>query len=156
VPDGSGIAAAIDYSLNRWTPLGRILEDGNVSRHNNHPENLMRPWGPGSQGIAVRRQRTAGKRAAMVMNLVQSARMYGHDSGLYLRDVLSRLPTPPGARDRLLAAAPLDAAPEGMTAYGRSADFRVSLREHRLSAAQAVLLRRRLKGLSWRSRTVKR
>jgi hypothetical protein len=25
VPDGGGIAAAIDYSLRRWTALGRFL-----------------------------------------------------------------------------------------------------------------------------------
>ena len=40
----------------------------------------------------------AGKRAATVTSLVQSARMHGHDPWLYLRDVLSRLPTHP-ARD---------------------------------------------------------
>jgi transposase len=32
VPDGSGIAAAIDYSLNRWTALSRFLEDGGAAR----------------------------------------------------------------------------------------------------------------------------
>ena len=34
-----------------------------------------------------------GRRAATVMGLVQSVRMYGHDPWLYLRDVLFRLPT---------------------------------------------------------------
>lgn len=35
----------------------------------------------------------AGQHAAMVMSLVQSARMNGHDPWAYLRDVLQRLPT---------------------------------------------------------------
>ena len=35
----------------------------------------------------------AGQRAAIVMNLVQSARMCGHEPWAYLRDVLLRLPT---------------------------------------------------------------
>ena len=35
----------------------------------------------------------AGQRAAMVMSLVQSARLNGHDPWAYLRDVLQRLPT---------------------------------------------------------------
>ena len=35
----------------------------------------------------------AGQRAAVVMTLVQSAKMNGHDPWLYLRDVLARLPT---------------------------------------------------------------
>jgi len=40
----------------------------------------------------------AGRRAATVMSLVQSARLCGHDPWVYLRDVLTRLPTHP-ARD---------------------------------------------------------
>lgn len=98
VPDGSGIAGAIDYSLNRWTPLGRFLEDGNVSCHNNHLENLMRPWAMGRKAWLFAGSELAGKRAATVMSLVQSARLYGHDPWVYLRDVLTRLPTHP-ARD---------------------------------------------------------
>ena len=35
----------------------------------------------------------AGKRAAMVMSLVQSAKLNGHDPWAYLNDVLARLPT---------------------------------------------------------------
>ena len=35
----------------------------------------------------------AGQRTAMVMSLVQSARLNGHDPWAYLRDVLARLPT---------------------------------------------------------------
>jgi hypothetical protein len=35
----------------------------------------------------------AGQRAAIVMSLVQSARLNGHDPWAYLRDVLARLPT---------------------------------------------------------------
>lgn len=43
VPDGGGAAAALDYSLNRWTALGHFLEEGDVSIDNNHCENLIRP-----------------------------------------------------------------------------------------------------------------
>ena len=35
----------------------------------------------------------AGQRAAMVMSLVQSAKLNGHDPWAHLRDVLERLPT---------------------------------------------------------------
>ena len=44
VPDGSAIAKAIDYSLNRWAALTRFLLDGDVPIDNNHLENQMRPW----------------------------------------------------------------------------------------------------------------
>ena len=47
VPDGGGIAAALDYSLKRWIALGRFLDDGAVSVDNNHIENLVRPWALG-------------------------------------------------------------------------------------------------------------
>ena len=93
MPKGSAIAAAIDYSLNRWTPLGRFLEDGNVSRPNNHLENLMRPWAIGRKGWFFAGSELAGKRAATLMRLVRSARMHGHDPWVCLKDVLTRLPT---------------------------------------------------------------
>lgn len=35
----------------------------------------------------------AGQRAAMVMSLVQPARVHGHDPWAYIRYVLQRLPT---------------------------------------------------------------
>ncbi|MFG6412716.1 transposase domain-containing protein [Roseateles sp. DC23W] len=35
----------------------------------------------------------AGQRAAIIMSLVQSARLNGHEPWAYLRDVLQRLPT---------------------------------------------------------------
>ena len=51
----------------------------------------------------------AGQRAAVVMSLVQSAKLNGHDPWAYLRDVLERLPTHPEQPDRRAAAAPLAA-----------------------------------------------
>jgi hypothetical protein len=45
----------------------------------------------------------AGQRAAIVMSLVQSAKLNGHDPWAYLRDVLERLPSHPNSRiDELL------------------------------------------------------
>ncbi len=45
----------------------------------------------------------AGRRAAIVMSLVQSAKLHGHDPWAYLRDVLTRMPTQLNSRiDELL------------------------------------------------------
>jgi hypothetical protein len=45
----------------------------------------------------------AGQRAAIVMSLVQSAKLNGHDPWAYLKDVLTRLPTHMNSRiDELL------------------------------------------------------
>ena len=35
----------------------------------------------------------AGERAAVVMSLLQSAKLHGHDPFAYLKDALTRLPT---------------------------------------------------------------
>src|SRR5690625_829582 len=43
VPDGSGTAKALDYSLKRWAALTRYLEDGCVPIDNNHIEQQIRP-----------------------------------------------------------------------------------------------------------------
>lgn len=103
VPDGGGIAAALDYSLKRWQALGRFLLDGAVSIDNNHIENLMRPWAMGRKAWLFAGSELAGQRAAMVMSLVQSAKLHGHDPWAYLKDVLDRLLEHPNHRiDELL------------------------------------------------------
>ena len=103
VPDGGGIAAAIDYSLRRWDALGEFLRDGDVAIDNNHIENQMRPWAMGRKAWLFAGSELAGKRAAMVMSLVQSARMNGHEPWAYLKDVLERLLEHPNHRiDELL------------------------------------------------------
>jgi transposase len=103
VPDGGGIAAAIDYSLRRWDALGEFLRDGDVAIDNNHIENQMRPWAMGRKAWLFAGSELAGKRAAMVMSLVQSARLNGHEPWAYLKDVLERLLEHPNHRiDELL------------------------------------------------------
>ena len=93
VPDGSTIAGAIDYSLRRWQPLGRFLHDGAVAIDNNHAENLMRPIALGRKNWLFVGSELAGERAAVIMSLLQSAKLHGHDPWAYLKDVLTRLPT---------------------------------------------------------------
>lgn len=91
VADGGATAKAIDYSLNNWTALTRNLHDGEVPVSNNHIENLVRPWAVGRKAWLFCGSELAGQRAAMVMSLVQSAKLCGHDPHAYLRDVLQRL-----------------------------------------------------------------
>jgi transposase len=103
VPDGSGIAKAIDYSLNRWAALTRFLLDGDVPIDNNHLENQMRPWALGRRNWLFIGSELAGNRAAVIMSLLQSAKLNGHDPWAYLKDVLTRLPTQLNSRiDELL------------------------------------------------------
>ncbi|MBU4609898.1 IS66 family transposase [Achromobacter sp. GG226] len=93
VPDGSGTARAIDYSLKRWPALTRYLDDGNAPIDNNWVENQIRPWAMGHSNWLFAGSLRAGQRAAAIMSLIQSARLNGHDPYAYLKDVLTRLPT---------------------------------------------------------------
>ncbi len=96
--DGTAIAKAIDYSLGRWPALIRFLDDGTVPIDNNWVENRIRPIALGRSNWLFAGSLRAGKRAAAVMSLIQSARLNGHDPYRYLRDVLERLPTHPASR----------------------------------------------------------
>jgi len=90
---GASVARAIDYSLNAWAALTAHLQDGAVPVDNNHIENLMRPWAMGRKAWLFAGSELAGQRAAVVMSLVQSAKLNGHDPWAYLKDVLELLPT---------------------------------------------------------------
>lgn len=93
VPDGSGTARALDYSLKRWAALTRYLDDGAVPIDNNWVENQIRPWALGRSNWLFAGSLRSGQRAAAIMTLIQSAKLNGHDPYAYLKDVLSRLPT---------------------------------------------------------------
>ena len=70
---------------------------------NNHCENQMRPWAVGRKSWLFAGSELAGQRAAVVMSLVVSAKLNGHDPWAYLKDVLTRLPKQPNSRiDELL------------------------------------------------------
>jgi transposase len=96
--DGTAIAKAIDYSLGRWKALTRFLDDGTLPIDNNWVENRIRPIALGRSNWLFAGSLRAGKRAAAVMSLIQSARLNGHDPYRYLKDVLERLPTHPASR----------------------------------------------------------
>jgi hypothetical protein len=93
VPDGSAIAKALDYSLNRWAGLGQFLLDADVPVDNNHCENRIRPVVLGKKNWLFIGSQLAGERAAVVMSLLNSAKLNGHEPWAYLKDVLTRLPT---------------------------------------------------------------
>ena len=97
------IAGAIDYSLNSWPSLTRHLEDGAVPIDINFIERQIKPWAMDRKAWLFRGSELAGQRAAIVMSLVQSAKLNGHEPWAYLRDVLERLPSHPNSRiDELL------------------------------------------------------
>ena len=100
---GGAIAQAIDYSLNGWDALTLHLSDGRVAIDNNHLEQQIKPWKLGAKNWLFVGSELAGQRAAVVMSLVQSAKLNGIDPWAYLRDVLARIHSHPASRiDELL------------------------------------------------------
>ena len=98
VPEGSATAKAIDYSLKRWLALTRYIDNADLPADNNRVENQIRPIALGRQNWLFAGSLRAGKRAAAVMSLIQSAKLNGLDPYAYLRDVLERLPLQPASR----------------------------------------------------------
>ncbi len=86
-------AKAIDYALSNWSGLTRYLDDGNVPIDNNAAENAVRPLAVGRKNWLFVGSRQAGERAAVVLSLIESAKLNGHDPWAYLKDVFERLPT---------------------------------------------------------------
>jgi hypothetical protein len=93
ITDGSATAKALDYSLRRWGALTRFVSNGQLPIDNNHIENQIRPIAIGRNNWLFAGSLRAGKRGAAVMSLIQSAKLNGHDPYVYLKDVLTRLPT---------------------------------------------------------------
>lgn len=103
VPDSSGTARAIDYALRRFSALMRYLDDGTYPIDNNPVENAIRPVALGRKNWLFAGTESAGRRAAAILSLIESAKLNGHDPFAYLKDVLTRLPTLPYRRlDELL------------------------------------------------------
>ena len=53
----------------------------------------MRLWAMGRNAWLFAGSELAGQRAAVVISLVQSAKLNGHDPWVYLKDVPTRLPS---------------------------------------------------------------
>jgi len=96
-------AKAIDYTLKRWAALLVHVSDARVPVDNNAVENSIRPIALGRKNWLFIGSEQAGERAAVLMSLIESAKLNGHDAWAYLKDVLTKLPTWPNSRlDELL------------------------------------------------------
>ena len=86
-------AKAIDYALSNWPALTRYLDDGDIPIDNNAAENAIRPLAVGRKNWLFIGSQQSGERAAVIMTLIESAKLNGHDPWAYLKDVFERLPT---------------------------------------------------------------
>ena len=90
--EGSGLARAIDYSLNRWPSLIRYAQTGNLPIDNNPVENAIRPIALGKKNWLFAGSERAGKRAAAIQSLFATAKLNGIEPSAWLKDTLEKLP----------------------------------------------------------------
>ena len=100
---GSGLARALDYTLNRWTALSRYADRGDWPMDNNRVENAIRPIAIGKKNWLHTGSELAGIRAAVIQTLLETAKLNNLDPFAWLKDTLEKLPTWPNSRlDELL------------------------------------------------------
>ncbi len=90
--DNSGLARAIDYTLNRWASLIRYAQTGNLPIDNNPVENAIRPIAIGKKNWLFAGSERAGKRAAAIQSLFATAKLNGIEPAAWLKDTLEKLP----------------------------------------------------------------
>jgi len=90
--DNSGLARAIDYTLNRWPSLILYAQSGNLPIDNNPVENVIRPIAIGKKNWLFTGSERAGKRAAAIQSLFATAKLNGIEPEAWLKDTLQKLP----------------------------------------------------------------
>ncbi len=99
----SDVRGAMDYTLNNWPALSVYVDDGWLDIDNNDGENSLRGLCIGRRNWLFVGNDRGGRAAAIHFSLLASCKRHGHDPWVYLRDVLTRLPTMlPGASDEEL------------------------------------------------------
>ena len=109
----SPIGEAFRYTLNQWDALQVYLQDGDLSIDNNVSERMMKIPALGRKNWMFVASETGGRRAAILMSLVASAKANQVEPWHWLRDLFSTLPaTPADELDALLPERWLAAHPE--------------------------------------------
>ena len=86
-------AKAVNYTLKRWQALIRYARSGHLPIDNNPAENAIRPIALGRKNWLFIGSESAGKRAAVIMSLLATAKANGLNPSAWLSDTLERLPT---------------------------------------------------------------
>ena len=86
---GSGLAQAIKYMTDRWTPLIRFVDDPQIPLDNNGSERGLRGLVVGRKNHYGSRSRRGSEVAAVLYSLLETAKLVGVDPAEYLRIALT-------------------------------------------------------------------
>ena len=84
-------AEAIRYAVGRWTALTRFLDDGRIALDNNPVERAIRPIALGRKNSLFAGSEGGASRWAIVVSLVETAKLNGVEAYAWLRDSLTRM-----------------------------------------------------------------
>ncbi len=85
------VAKAMDYMLKRIAIFTRFLEDGRICLSNNAAERELRGIALGRKSWLFAGSDRGGERAAVMLTLIQTAKLNGVDPQAWLADVLARI-----------------------------------------------------------------
>jgi transposase len=85
------VAKAMDYMLKRIDAFTRFLDDGRICLSNNAAERALRGIALGRKSWLFAGSDRGGERAAIVLTLIQTAKLNNVDPQAWLADVLARI-----------------------------------------------------------------
>jgi hypothetical protein len=91
VENGSALAKALNYALNRWDALMRYTEDGRLEIDNNTAERSVRGSCVGKKNYLFFGSDSGGERAAIAYSLIETCKLNHIDPNRYLEYVLERI-----------------------------------------------------------------
>jgi transposase len=94
----AAVAKAIDYMLTRWPAFTRFLDDGRICIANNAAERALRGLALGRKSWLFAGSERGAERAAVMLTLIQTAKLNGVDPQAWLADVLRRIADTPQTR----------------------------------------------------------
>jgi transposase len=92
------IAKAMDYMLARWQSFTRLLDDGRICLTNNAAERALRGLALGRKSWLFAGSERGAERAAVMLTLIQSAKLNDIDPQAWLANVLARIADIPQTR----------------------------------------------------------
>jgi transposase len=94
----ASVAKPIDYMLKRWGNFARFVEDGRICLTNNAAERALRGLALGRRAWLFAGSDRGAERAAVMVTLIQTARLNDVDPQAWLADVFARIASIPQSR----------------------------------------------------------
>ena len=88
----SKLGVAINYSLNQWEKLRRVVDDGRLSLDNNRAERSVRPFTVGRNNWLFSNTHNGARASAVLYSLIETAKANDCEPYEYLEYVLREIP----------------------------------------------------------------